>query len=262
MNDTMIDVRGVTKRYGSKTALDNLTFQVRRGEFFGYLGPNGAGKTTSIKAMIGLVAPDSGSIFIDGRDVAKDPLCVRSIVGYVPDSPFVYGKLTAREFLTFVGGLFHMTPVDIKQGIDRLAEQFDMHGWIDRRCEEYSHGMKQKVVMSAAFLHKPSLIIVDEPTVGLDPPSKRLLKDMLNLILEQGTTIFMSSHDLAEVEELCGRMAIINNGAIAAEGTLDDLRSQAELSGGSLEDLFLKITGVSYCAISPGTDNNPSDGAK
>ncbi|MFC1511948.1 ABC transporter ATP-binding protein [Candidatus Latescibacterota bacterium] len=243
MNEMMIDFQGVTKRYGDKEAISNLSFQVRRGEFFGFLGPNGAGKTTSIKSMIGLVRPDEGSIFIDGRDVASDPLRVRSIIGYVPDSPFVYGKLSAREFLVFVGGLYRMEPADIEKGITWLADIFDMHGWMDRRCEEYSHGMKQKVVMSAAFLHKPQLIIVDEPTVGLDPPSRRLLKDMLKMIQEHGTTVFMSSHDLAEVEELCKRMAILHQGSILAEGTLEDLRGKAELEGGSLEDLFLKLTG-------------------
>jgi len=243
MNEVMIDFQGVTKRYGDKTAVSDLSFRVRRGEFFGFLGPNGAGKTTSIKSMIGLVRPEEGRIVINGRDVASDPLGVRSIIGYVPDSPFVYGKLTAREFLVFVGGLYRMEPSDIEKGIAWLAEIFDMGGWMDRRCEEYSHGMKQKVVMSAAFLHKPHLIIVDEPTVGLDPPSRRLLKDMLKMIQEHGTTVFMSSHDLAEVEELCQRMAILHEGSIVAEGTLEDLRGKAELVGGSLEDLFLKLTG-------------------
>ena len=242
MNDTMIIFDSVTKRYGSKKALSNLSFQVKKGEFFGYLGPNGAGKTTSIKSMIGLVRPDEGRIFINGNDISQEPLAVRSIIGYVPDSPFVYGKLTAREFLFFVGGLYHMEPNDIKKRIVWLADIFEMHDWIDRRCEEYSHGMKQKLVMSAAFLHRPELIVVDEPTVGLDPPSRRLVKDMLKLIQEKGTTVFMSSHDLAEVEELCERMAILSNGSIVAEGTLEDLRKQAEIKGGNLEDLFLKLT--------------------
>ena len=243
MEQVMIDVRGITKRYGAKTAVENLRFQVARGEFFGFLGPNGAGKTTTIKSMIGLVRPDDGSILIDGRDVRTDPLAVRSLVGYVPDSPFVYGKLTAREFLMFVGGLYRMAPAEIEKGIAWLSDIFDMGGWIDRRCEEYSHGMKQKVVMSAAFIHKPALIIVDEPTVGLDPPSKRLLKDMLKMIQAQGATVFMSSHDLAEVQELCGRMAILHQGSIIASGTLEELREKAELEGGNLEELFLKVTG-------------------
>ncbi|MCE5248789.1 ABC transporter ATP-binding protein [bacterium] len=238
----MVIFEGVTKRYGSTTALSNLTFRVRKGEFFGYLGPNGAGKTTSIKAMIGLIRPDEGRVLINGMDVSHDPIAVRSLVGYVPDSPFIYGKLTGREFLRFVGGLYRMSVEDVEKRIDWLSDIFEMHGWIDLRTEEYSHGMKQKVVMSAAFIHRPELIIVDEPTVGLDPPSARLLKDMLTLIRQNGATVFMSSHDLSVVQELCGRMAIIHKGSIAAEGTLDDLRSKAEMEGGNLEELFLKLT--------------------
>ena len=243
MDNPMIAFESVTKRYGDKTALSRLSFTVEKGEFFGYLGPNGAGKTTSIKTMIGLVRPDEGTVRVDGVDITEDPLAVRSMIGYVPDSPFIYGKLTAREFLRFVGGLYRMEPDDMERRIEWLEDIFDMHAWIDRRCEEYSHGMKQKVVMSAAFLHRPRLIVVDEPTVGLDPPSKRLLKDMLKLIRDSGTTVFMSSHDLHEVEELCNRMVVLHNGCIVADGTLDELRSQAEMEGGSLENLFMKLTG-------------------
>ncbi len=240
----MIQFLGVTKTYGDKKAVSDLSFTVKRGEFFGYLGPNGAGKTTSIKSMIGLIRPDAGQITVKGIDVAKDPLAVRSLIGYVPDSPFIYEKLTGREFLVFVGGLYRMDRQAVERRIAWLCDIFEMIDWIDNRCEEYSHGMKQKVVMSAAFLHKPELIVVDEPTVGLDPPSKRLLKDMLKLIRDQGTTVFMSSHDLAEVEELCERMVILFKGNIVAEGTLDDLREQAAMKGGNLEELFLNLTGT------------------
>jgi len=238
----MISIEGVTKRYGEHTALDDLNLTVEEGAFFGYLGPNGAGKTTTIKSIIGLVKPDTGRIIVDGVDVSNDPLKVRSVVGYVPDKPFIYEKLTGREFLRFVGGLYRMPPDDIIRRIDWLCDIFDMHGWIGRRTEEYSHGMKQKVVMSAAFIHRPKLIIVDEPTVGLDPPSARLLKDLLTLINSHGTTIFMSSHDLAVVEELSDTMSLLHLGRIVAEGTIDDLREQAQLSGGGLEDLFMKLT--------------------
>lgn len=242
MNDVMISFDGVTKTYGSKEAISNLSFQVKKGEFFGYLGPNGAGKTTSIKSMVGLVRPEKGRILIDGKDISKEPLAVKSLIGYVPDNPFIYDKLTAREFLRFVGGLYRMETNDIEKRIEWLGDIFEMQDWIDQRSEEYSHGMRQKVVLSAAFLHRPELIIVDEPTVGLDPPSQRLLKDMLKLIQENGTTVFMSSHNLAEVEELCERMVILNKGSIIANGTIDDLRAQAEMEGGNLEDLFLKLT--------------------
>jgi ABC-2 type transport system ATP-binding protein len=239
----MISIEGITKRYGSRTAVSDLHLQVARGEFFGYLGPNGAGKTTTIKSLIGLIRPDEGRVLIDGSDVAENPVAARRVIGFVPDTPFIYGKLTAREFLRFVGGLYRMEREDMEQRIEWLGDTFDMHGWMDRRTEGYSHGMKQKVVMAAAFLHRPALIIVDEPMVGLDPQSARLVKDMLTLINSHGVTVFMSSHDLAVVQELCRRMAIIHEGRIVAEGTLDELRAKAEMEGGSLEDLFLKLTG-------------------
>jgi len=240
--DTIIRFEGVTKKYGPETALDNLSFEVKAGEFYGFLGPNGAGKTTTIKSIIGLVHPDKGKIFINNIDVTEDPLAVRELVGYVPDNPFIYGKLTAREFLRFVGGLYKMDTDDIESRIEWLTDIFDMHDWLDRRTEEYSFGMRKKVVMSASFLHRPRLIVVDEPTVGLDPPSARLLKDMLILIQKHGTAIFMSSHDLAVVEELCEKIAIINKGSITAEGSMAELREKAEMEGGTLEELFLKLT--------------------
>lgn len=243
MNESMIVFEGVTKKYGNKTAISDLSFQVEKGEFFGFLGPNGAGKTTSIKSMIGLVRPDTGKIFIDGIDISADPYAARSRIGYVPDSPFIYEKLTGKEFLKFVGGLYSMEPKTIENKIKWLTEIFDMDEWINYKSEEYSHGMKQKIVMSAAFLHEPKLLIVDEPTVGLDPPSKRLLKDLLNLMCKNGVTVFMSTHDLFEVEELCGRMVILHEGVISAIGTIDDLRNKAQMEGGNLEDLFLKLTG-------------------
>ena len=248
MMEPMIRIEGITKRYGNRSAVSDLHLEVARGELFGYLGPNGAGKTTTIKALIGLIRPDEGRVFVDGRDVAAEPLEVRKIIGYAPDTPFLYGKLTAREFLRFVGGLHRMEPGDMETRIDWLADIFDMHGWMDRRTEGYSHGMKQKVVMAAAFLHRPELVIVDEPLVGLDPQSARLVKDLLLLINRHGVTVFMSSHDLTVVEELCRRMAIIHKGRILAEGTLDDLRKTAQVEGGNLENLFLKLTGESRAA--------------
>lgn len=241
--EAMISIEGITKRYGPRTAVSELRLQVARGEFFGYLGPNGSGKTTTIKALIGLIRPDEGRVLIGGHDVAGDPIAVRRMIGFVPDTPFIYGKLTAREFLRFVGGLYSMEPEDTETRIEWLSDTFDMHGWIDRRTEGYSHGMKQKVVMAAAFLHRPELIIVDEPMVGLDPQSARLVKDMLTLINSHGVTVFMSSHDLSVVQETCRRMAVIFEGRIVAEGTLEELRANAEMDGGSLEDLFLKLTG-------------------
>ncbi len=238
----IVSIENVSKHYGDYSALKGLSLEVGEGEFFGYLGPNGAGKTTTIKTIIGLVRPDEGRVTVDGVDVNENPLAVRAMVGYVPDNPFLYNKLSAREFLAFVGGLYKMDPKMIERRIRWVADIFDMHGWIDRRCEEYSFGMKKKVAMSASFIHRPKVIVVDEPTVGLDPPSARLLKDMLLLIRDHETSIFMSSHDLAVVEELSDRMAILYKGSIVASGTLDELRDQAEMDGGSLEQLFLKLT--------------------
>jgi ABC-2 type transport system ATP-binding protein len=243
--EIMVRIEGITKRYGQRIAVSDLNLEVKKGEFFGYLGPNGSGKTTTIKAMIGLVRPDKGRVLIAGHDVAKEPIEVRKMIGFIPDTPFLYGKLTAREFLRFVGGLYRMEREDMENRIAWLSDIFDMHGWIDRRTEGYSHGMKQKVVMAGAFLHRPELIIVDEPLVGLDPQSARLVKDLLTLINGHGVTVFMSSHDLPVVEELCRRMAVIYEGKVVAEGTLDDLRGKAQMEGGSLEDLFLKLTGDS-----------------
>ena len=243
MSDIMVSFEKVSKRYGNRAALNELTLSVDKGSFFGYLGPNGAGKTTSIKTMIGLLKPDSGRVLIDGVDVSENPMTVRRMIGYVPDSPFIYGKLTAREFLRFVGGLYRMKPDDIDSRIEWISDIFEMKGWMDRKTEGYSHGMKQKVVMSAAFLHRPSLMIVDEPTVGLDPPSTKLLKDMLSLIQQHGTTVFMSSHDLTVVQELCERMAIIYKGAVVAEGTIEDLRGKAEMEGGKTGGSFPQTDG-------------------
>ncbi|MHB9029069.1 MAG: ABC transporter ATP-binding protein [Candidatus Latescibacterota bacterium] len=241
--ETMISFEDMTKRYGNRAAVSNIRLQVEKGEFFGCLGPNGAGKTTTIKSMIGLVRPDGGRVLIDGYDPALNPIEVRQRIGYAPDTPFLYAKLSAREFLRFVGGLYRMEPDDMERRIEWLAGVFDMHGWMDRQTEGYSHGMKQKVVMAAAFLHRPDLIIVDEPLVGLDPQSAKMVKDMLTLINSHGATVFMSSHDLSVVQELCRRMAILYRGEIVASGTIEELRSQAEMEGGSLEDLFLKLTG-------------------
>jgi ABC-2 type transport system ATP-binding protein len=249
MENPIISIEGVTKLYGSLPAISNLDLQVARGEFFGYLGPNGSGKTTTIKSIIGLVRPTKGRILVDGIDVAEDPIAVRSIIGFVPDTPFIYGKLTARDFLRFVGGLYRMEKEDMESRIEWLAVTFQMADWIDRRTEEYSHGMKQKVVMAAALLHRPKLLIVDEPMVGLDPQSARLVKDMLVLIREHGATVFMSSHDLSVVQELCQRVAILSKGSIVAEGALEDLLKKAEMEGESLENLFLKLTGNDSKAV-------------
>ncbi len=239
----MIELLKVTKKFGKKTAVDDLSLHIKTGEFFGFLGPNGAGKTTTIKLMTGLLRPESGTIRICGTDIIKDPEAAKMKTGYVPDAPYIYEKLTAREYLEFTGGLYDMSPEKIKSQTEWLFDLFGMDGWVDSRCEEYSHGMRQKVVFCSAFLHDPEVLIVDEPMVGLDPQSMRLVKDLLKLYSSRGTAIFISTHILSVAEELCDRIGIIHNGRLIGLGTLDELGSMAAAEGENLESLFLKMTG-------------------
>jgi ABC-2 type transport system ATP-binding protein len=239
----MIELIKVTKRFGNKIAVDDLSLHIKTGEFFGFLGPNGAGKTTTIKLMTGLLRPESGTVRICGTDIIKDPEAAKMKTGYVPDSPYIYEKLTAREYLEFTGGLYDMSPEKIRSQTEWLFDLFGMDGWVDSRCEEYSHGMRQKVVFCSAFLHDPEVLIVDEPMVGLDPQSMRLVKDLLKLYSSRGTAVFISTHTLSVAEELCDRIGIIHNGKLIGSGTLDELRSMAAAEGENLESLFLKMTG-------------------
>ena len=241
----MIELLNVTKRFGEKTAVDNLTLSIKRGEFFGFLGPNGAGKTTTIKMMTGLLKPESGTIRISGVDIERQPEAAKMNTGYVPDAPYIYEKLTAREYLEFTGGLYDMDPALIKRQMEWLFDLFGMNGWVDSRCEEYSHGMRQKVVFCSAFIHNPRVLIVDEPMVGLDPQSMRLVKDLLKMYSSRGTSIFMSTHTLNVAEELCDRIGIVHNGRLISLGTLEELKKEAASEGENLENLFLKITGGS-----------------
>lgn len=247
----MIELLEVSKSFGNKIAVDNLSLSVGKGEFFGFLGPNGAGKTTTIKIMTGLLKPESGTTKICGIDISKKPEAAKMRIGYVPDTPFIYEKLTAREYLEFTGGLYNVSPDKLQSKIEWIFDLFAMNGWADRRCEEYSHGMRQKVVFGAAFVHDPEVLIVDEPMVGLDPQSMRLLKDLLKLYTRRGTTIFVSTHILSAAEEICDRIGIINKGRLVAIGTVDELRKTAASEGENLESLFLKLTGGSREANLP-----------
>ena len=241
----MIELTNVNKSFGDKKAVNNLSLDVKSGEFFAFLGPNGAGKTTTIKMMTGLLKPDSGTVKLCGIDISKDPERAKMKTGYIPDSPYIYEKLTAREYLQFTGGLYRMPHEKIDKKTEWLFDLFGMNGWADSRCEEYSHGMRQKVIFCAALLHEPEVLIVDEPMVGLDPQSARLVKDLLKTISSRGTTVFVSTHTLSVAEELSDRIGIVNNGELTAVGTLDELRSKAETQGENLEKLFLKLTGSS-----------------
>jgi ABC-2 type transport system ATP-binding protein len=234
----MIELLNVVKSYGRVTAVEGISLRVGAGEFFGFLGPNGAGKTTTIKMLVGLLAPTSGTCRIHGHDVHRAPLEAKRHLAYVPDRPFLYEKLTGREFLYFVGGVYGMPTAQIGEGVEEMTEAFEIGAFLDRRAEEYSQGMRQRVVLAAALLHRPSVLVIDEPLVGLDPRSARLVKTTLKERSAAGLTIFMSTHLLDIVEELCGRIAIIHRGRLVHERT----RQTGEVLDGQLESLFLDIT--------------------
>ncbi len=246
----MIEISGLTKRFGELTAVNNLSLTIPRGEFFGFLGPNGAGKTTTIKMMVGLLRPTSGFVRLggaDGRpgfDVATQPIEAKRIIGYVPDSPYLYEKLSGHEFLEFIGGLYEIPRAVLEERAQSYLRMFSLTEQADNLIESYSHGMRQKIVMAAALVHEPEVLIVDEPMVGLDPRSARLVKDLLKQKASEGTTIFLSTHTLDVAEELCTRIGIILRGNLIALGTVDELREMA--SGGRpdarLEAVFLQLT--------------------
>ena len=223
----MIRLQGLTKRYGKFTAVDGIDLEVPRGELFGLLGPNGAGKTTSIRMIAGILRPTSGTVTLGGIDIQARPLEAKARLGYIPDRPFVYDKLTGGEFLR----------------IDELLSVFELAPWKGELTETYSHGMRQKLIIASALVHRPEVIIVDEPMVGLDPKSARLLKDLFREFVSRGGTVLMSTHTMEIAEVMCDRIAIVYRGKIAAQGTMAELRRQTSSEGMGLEDLFLKLTG-------------------
>jgi ABC-2 type transport system ATP-binding protein len=240
----VIRLAGVTKRYGRFTAVHPLDLDVRPGELFGFLGPNGAGKTTTIRMLAGVLRPTSGTIHVGGRDMLLDPLEAKRRIGYIPDRPTLYEKLTGAEFLRFVSGLWGQDGAAAGQRADELLELFELTAWKDTLVESYSHGMRQKLIISSALVHSPDVIIVDEPMVGLDPKAARLIKDLLRTFVDQGGTVFMSTHTLEVAEALCDRIAILHQGRIRAMGTMQQLRSEAAAGAAGLEEIFLKLTGV------------------
>jgi len=239
----MLELRGVVKRYGAFVAVKGIDLRAERGEIFGFLGPNGAGKTTTIRMVAGVLRPSSGKVLVDGIDVVDRPETAKSKVGYIPDRPFLYEKLSGGEFLRFVAGLWGRDGEDTARRADRLLELFSLADWRDELIESYSHGMRQKLLIASALIHQPELIVVDEPMVGLDPRSARILKDLLQAFVAQGGTVFLSTHTLEVAEALCDRIAIIQSGQVIASGTMEDLRRQAESGGAGLEEIFLKMTG-------------------
>ncbi len=241
-NHALIDANQLTKRYGEKTAIQEVTFAVEPGEIFGFLGPNGAGKTTTIKIIAGLLHPTSGSVNVAGYDVLKQPLQAKAANGYVPDTPNLYAKLTGRELLRFVADLYVIDPLKIPARIEELLRLFDLTEVGDDTIDSYSHGMQQKIALAAALVHDPKVLILDEPTVGLDPKSARLIKDILRQLADRGSAVFLSTHILEIAERMCDRIGIINKGELIAIGTMDELRAMGK-GETSLEDIFLNLTG-------------------
>jgi ABC-2 type transport system ATP-binding protein len=239
----MIRLEGVTKRYGRFTAVHPLDLEVRPGELFGFLGPNGAGKTTTIRMVTGILRPTTGTIRVAGHDLLQDPVAAKRHIGYIPDRPVMYDKLTGAEFLRFVSGLWGYDEAATQKRADELLELFDLTSWKDTLVESYSHGMRQKLLISSALVHSPDIIVVDEPMVGLDPRAARLIKDLLRAFVDQGGTVFLTTHTLEVAEALCDRIAIMHSGRIQAMGTMEDLRGQAAAGAAGLEEIFLKLTG-------------------
>ncbi len=239
----MIRLEGLTKAYGSFVAVDHIDLEVPRGELFGFLGPNGAGKTTTLRMIAGILRPTAGRIWLGGDDLLEQPMAAKRRLGFIPDRPFVYEKLTGAEFLRFVAGLYGQDGAVVERRIDELLELFELSVWKDELVESYSHGMRQKLIISSALIHRPEYIVVDEPMVGLDPKAARLLKDIFRHFVERGGTVLMSTHTLEVAEAMCDRIAIIQNGKIVARGTVDEMRRQTAAGDASLEELFLRLTG-------------------
>jgi ABC-2 type transport system ATP-binding protein len=239
----MIKLENVTKQYGSFTAVDNISLEIKKGEIFGFLGPNGAGKTTTIKMMTGLLKVNCGSITIGGYDIAKKPLEAKKIFGFIPDRPYIYEKLTGKEFLDFIAGIYRLDYDKKETKIKNLLQLFEIDTWSDELIESYSLGMKQKIVMAGNILHDPDIYIVDEPMVGLDPKSAKIVKEIFIDLGKAGKTLFISTHSLEIVESLCHTIGIIMNGKMIAKGTIKEVKEMAKTEKSGLEDIFLSLTG-------------------
>jgi ABC-2 type transport system ATP-binding protein len=238
----MIQLREVTKKFGDFTAVDSLSLEIKPGELFGFLGPNGAGKTTTIKMMTGLFAPTSGTILVNGFDIQRFPSEAKSSTGYIPDQPFVYEKLTGREFLYFSAGLYRMSHAAATEAIGELVDLLEIGSWIDRRTEYYSQGMRQRLVIVSALLHRPKVIVIDEPMIGLDARSALIVKDLLRRRAEEGAAIFMSTHSLPVAEELCHRVGIIKNSRLVFADSAGEFRLFKDKYNGRFESAFLELT--------------------
>jgi len=239
----MIVLENVVKRYGEHIVVNNVSLEVRPGEIFGFLGPNGAGKTSTIKMIMGLMKPTSGRIAIHGHDIQQDPISAKRVMGYIPDRPILYEKLTAWEYMKFIAGIYGIDGKDLREKGTKYLEVFGLTEWSGELVENFSHGMKQRLNLSAVFMRDPKVLILDEPLIGLDPRGARLFKEILHASRNNGMCIFMSTHILEIAEQMCDRMAIIHKGNVISTGTSDDLRRQAYTPDKGLEQVFLRLTG-------------------
>lgn len=241
-NEAVIKFSQIQKHYGEFKAVKGIDLSINRGELFGFLGPNGAGKTTMIRILTGIIKPTSGRVLIGGHDLYENPDKAKALIGFVPDRPYLYEKLTPLEYFDFMGGLYNVSTAQILSRGEEMLKLFSLWDRRNELIESFSHGMKQKVAMSAAILHDPEIFVVDEPTVGLDPRSVKLAKEFFKSLIKKGTTVFLTTHTLSVAQDLCNRIAIIQNGEIVALGSMHELQKKASLPGNDLETVFLKIT--------------------
>lgn len=236
----VLNIENLTKSYGDTVAVNNLSLAIESGTVFGFIGPNGAGKTTTIKCIAGLLDFEEGNIYIDQEDIKINPRNSKTKIGYVPDTPFMYDKLTGREFLYFVGRLYGIDESKLRARIDEYARLLEFEHYMDIKTDEYSHGMKQRIVIASAFIHDPLLVLIDEPMVGLDPKVARTVKNIFVGHAEKGGSVFVSTHTLSIAEEICNRIGVMNKGKLIYTGGIDNLGRK--LKKDNLEDLFLEIT--------------------
>ena len=240
----MIEAQSLTKRFASGSGVSDLTFSVTRGELFVFLGPNGAGKSTTVKMLTGLLDPDAGTARVAGFNSVLDRLSVKLAIGYMAERPYLYDKLTAREYVTFVADVFNVPAESRRRRMTELFSAFEIGDAADHLIETFSHGMRQKTALAAVLIHEPQVLFLDEPTNGLDPRSARIIKDVLREICNRGATVFMTTHVLEIAEQMCDRVAILDHGRLVALGTMEELRTSTGLRDGSLEDIYLALTGA------------------
>jgi ABC-2 type transport system ATP-binding protein len=238
----MIELKDLTKKYGNFKAVNNLNLSVKKGEVFGFIGPNGAGKTTTIKMMGGILEPTAGRVTIAGINMQKEPEKAKSNIGFIPDRPYLYEKLTGMEFLKFTGDLYGVSEAAFQSKALKILRDFSLDNWAHELIESYSHGMKQRLIMSAALLHDPEVIVVDEPMVGLDPAAIIMVKNLFRSLAARGVTIFMSTHTLKFAEDTCDRIGVIHKGRLIAMGTTQELQREANVTETDLERVFLNLT--------------------